>query len=129
MEYISTKELIDEVAKRHGIILDDKDPILVTLTLNELIIENYVKAIEASVSKINARQIENAKLVGEDIISKGAKFLIQFIPNQYDQKSLVSTKDHQVSNLKYLLISHLWILCSAYLFGMFSFWIFEQIAR
>lgn len=75
MEQLSTKELVEEVAKRHGIVLDDKDPILVTLTLNELIIENYVKAVEGSISKINARQIEIAKLVGEEIVTKGALYL------------------------------------------------------
>lgn len=86
MEHFSTKDLIDEVAERHGIMLDEKDPILVTLTLNELIIENYIKAVEASISKINARQIENAKLVGEEIITKGAQYLIK-AQIQYDVKN------------------------------------------
>jgi hypothetical protein len=33
--------LIGEVAKRHNALLGPNDPILVTLTLNELILEDY----------------------------------------------------------------------------------------
>lgn len=127
MEHLSTKELIDEVAKRHGIMLDEKDPILVTLTLNEIIIENYIKAVEASISKINARQIENAKLVGEEIITKAANYLAtenaKYSHNSI-QNSISSENSSENSNLKSkvkLKFKH----CFAFSLGIMSLWMVQ----
>lgn len=126
MEQLSTKELIDEVAKRHGIMLDEKDPILVTLTLNELIVENYIKAVEASIAKVNTRQIETAKLVGEEIVSKGAHFLVAEISKaEFSFDKLTSShKMHE----RHASDSNFAIVIS-FIFGAFTFWLFANLLK
>lgn len=120
MEHFSTKELIDEVAKRHGIMLDDKDPILVTLTLNELIIENYIKTFEASISKLNAKQIENARLVGTEIVAKGAHFLVEEIAEAKHLFGTIASNDNikEKQNLESDLL-----IMSGIAMGAFLFWL------
>lgn len=126
MEQLSTKELIDEVAKRHGMMLDEKDPILVTLTLNEVIIENYVKAVEASISKINARQIENAQNVGIEIISKGAHFLVNEIAEAKHLCGTNASNDNikEAPNLDSGLL-----LLSGIGMGAFLFWLTNVLCK
>jgi hypothetical protein len=124
MDHLSTKELVDEVAKRHGIMLDEKDPILVTLTLNEIIIENYIKAVEASISKINARQIENAQNVGIEIVTKGANFLVNEIAEAKHLFGTIASNDNikEAPNLDSGLL-----LLSGIAMGAFLFWLGNAI--
>jgi hypothetical protein len=43
---VDIKRLIGEVAARHGVVLKESDPIFLTVTLNQLVLEEYVKLIE-----------------------------------------------------------------------------------
>jgi hypothetical protein len=76
------KELIGEVAKRHHILLSEDDPVLVTLTLNELIltraiaqIEAHIEACKEQVSIAAAEHIAASKALAEDIVTAGAAYL------------------------------------------------------
>mgnify|MGYP000941184566 FL=1 len=39
------KEIIDEIAKKHHIILDEADPILAVISANEMILDEYINKI------------------------------------------------------------------------------------
>ncbi len=76
------KELIGEVAKRHHILLSEDDPVLVTLTLNELIltraiveIEAHIQACKEQASIAAAEHIAASKALAEDIVTAGAAYL------------------------------------------------------
>ena len=40
------KELIDEIAKKHHIILDEADPILAVVSANEMIFDEYINKVD-----------------------------------------------------------------------------------
>ena len=40
------KELIDEIAKKHHIILDEADPILAVISANEMIFNEYINKVD-----------------------------------------------------------------------------------
>jgi len=44
---MDVQRLIGEVARRHNVLLGPDDPILVTLTLNELILTGYLERVQA----------------------------------------------------------------------------------
>lgn len=64
---IDFDEIRKTVAIRHGVLLESNDPVLVTVTLNELVLSRYVeilteqneahrKAIEAALRKVSQMQ-------------------------------------------------------------------------
>lgn len=40
------KEIIDEIAKKHHIILDEADPILAVISANEMIFDEYINKVD-----------------------------------------------------------------------------------
>jgi hypothetical protein len=73
--------LISEVARRHHILIDRNDPILVTVTLNELVLERMVARIEAGAQAARAeiaagaaQQIEAAKTIASRLITAAAGY-------------------------------------------------------
>ncbi len=76
------KALIGEVAKRHHVLLSEDDPVLVTLTLNELILTRAIAEIEAHIQACKeqssiaaAEHISASKALAEDIVTAGAAYL------------------------------------------------------
>ncbi len=76
-EIITVKELIAKVAEKHKVLLSDEDPILVTVTLNELILKNYIDAnireiekLKISLSSIYSKQEEQAAVVVKTIMDQ-----------------------------------------------------------
>lgn len=49
------QELKKEVAKRHNVVLGDKDPILVTLTMNELVLNSYLERMQTLFNETQER--------------------------------------------------------------------------
>lgn len=81
MSSLSPQELIGEVAKRHNVLLGPNDPILVTLTLNELILSGYVDRIEQGLfrsldhlSGAQAQHIDAAREIASGIITRAADY-------------------------------------------------------
>ena len=81
MAPLSVKELIGEVAKRHGVLLGPNDPILVTLTLNELIVGAYVQQLEQALtgaldqlSGAQAQHTEAAREIASGIVTRAAEY-------------------------------------------------------
>jgi len=82
MEQSAIREAIAEVARRHNLLLDPDDPLLVTLTLNELalnrIIAKQLAAIEAAQDQISAgtvQQLETAREVAGILITGAARYM------------------------------------------------------
>ncbi|RCT89649.1 hypothetical protein [Acinetobacter baumannii] len=76
--------LIQEVAKRHHVLLSPDDPIFITVTLNELIIKDYLAQAEMKLSEteqtiyeMQAKSIQDSKIVAEKIVTEGAKYLYE----------------------------------------------------
>lgn len=81
MAALSVQELIGEVAKRHNVLLGPHDPILVTLTLNELIVAGYVDRINVALadtldqlSGAQAQHIGAAREIASGIITRAADY-------------------------------------------------------
>lgn len=81
MNVLNRDDLIAEVAARHKVLLDDKDPILVTLTLSELVLGRYVEKINAlgadhqkALAAALAQQLVLAKETGGRIITDAADY-------------------------------------------------------
>lgn len=84
MDQAVIREAIAEVARRHNLLLDHDDPLLVTLTLNELalnrIIAKQLAAIEAAQDQISAgaaQQIETARDVAGILITGAARYMAE----------------------------------------------------
>ena len=82
MERAQIEEAIGEVARKHNLLLSPDDPLLVTITLNEVILrrvlEGQRQAIEAAQDQISAgtaQQIEAAKQVAGIIVTGAADYL------------------------------------------------------
>ncbi|GEJ56623.1 hypothetical protein [Anaeromyxobacter diazotrophicus] len=79
---MDAKLLIAEVAKRHGILLDANDPVLVTVTLNELVLEEYLRRLSAAVEQgerravaASERQLAMAKQAAGEIVTRTAAYV------------------------------------------------------
>jgi hypothetical protein len=82
MNVLNKHDLIKEVAVRHKVLLDEKDPILVTLTLSELVLGSYVEKINAiglehqkALSAALAEQLILSKDTGGRIITDAANYV------------------------------------------------------
>ena len=77
---IVTERLIGEVAKRHDLLLSRDEPVLVIVTLNELILAEAPTQLRASLDAASetiagsaARHIEASKLIAEQLITAAAR--------------------------------------------------------
>ena len=82
MASIATERLIGEVAKRHDLLLSRDDPVLVTVTLNELILAEALAQLRASVEAAGediaasaAKHIEASKVIAEQLITAAADYV------------------------------------------------------
>jgi hypothetical protein len=82
MERREIEEAIGEVARKHNLLLSPDDPLLVTVTLNEVILRRIIaaqqQAIEAAQDQISAgaaQQIDAAKQVAGVIITGAADYV------------------------------------------------------
>lgn len=83
MDAIDTRELIDEVARRHGVLLDPGDPIFATVTLNERIVAGVVEQVAAmleattdQLSAAAAQQQEAARTTAAALITSSAAYIV-----------------------------------------------------
>lgn len=84
------KQIINEIAKKHHLILDENDPIFAIITANEIIFDDYIKQLEKAQIKIKA-DLESYK-----------QSLISDIQEEYKKyhQVLQELKLNQVTNLK-----------------------------
>ncbi|MBZ7995410.1 conjugal transfer protein TraM [Campylobacter canadensis] len=84
------KQIINEIAKKHHLILDENDPIFAIITANEIMFDDYIKQLEKAQIKIKA-DLESYK-----------QSLISDIQEEYKKyhQVLQELKLNQVTNLK-----------------------------
>lgn len=82
MAPIPLERLIGEVAKRHDLLLSRDDPVLVTVTLNELILAEALAQLQArleaaqqEIAASSAKQIEASKVIAEQLITASADYV------------------------------------------------------
>jgi hypothetical protein len=79
------RRLLGEVAERHGVVLRPDDPIFVTVTLNERLLQRYldraVAAAEQRLSLLTAEQYAGAKESAARIITDAAQHAAEHIRN------------------------------------------------
>jgi hypothetical protein len=65
---VDTKRLIGEVAKRHGLLLDEDDPVLLTVTLSEFILDEYVEKLNANLERAFSKEVDRARKEAEAVV-------------------------------------------------------------
>lgn len=73
---MEVQRLIGEVAKRHNVRLGPDDPILITVTLNELILAEYIEHVNVLIERAEnqasvgaAQQVEAAKELASKLVT------------------------------------------------------------
>ena len=82
MEHAEIEAAIGEVARKHNLLLSPDDPLMVLVTLNEMILarmlETQQRALEAALDQISAgaaQQMEAAREVAGVVITGGADYV------------------------------------------------------
>lgn len=105
--------LIQEVAKRHHVLLNEDDPILVTVTLNEIILKHYLdqtdnklSEVEQSFYEMQREALSNARATSEKIITSGATYLHENLQSASEgileqlKNTKLSSSESKVDNSK-----------------------------
>lgn len=77
---MDVQRLIGEVARRHNILVDPKDPILVTVTMNEVLLAEHVQLLQSALDRaqrvleqVSRAQVEVAKQSATRLIADGGR--------------------------------------------------------
>lgn len=77
---MNVQDLIGEVAKRHNVLVDPHDPIFVAVTLNELLLAEHVRKMQAAIDRgekatalASARQLELTKHTATELIAESSR--------------------------------------------------------
>src|SRR5512146_965976 len=77
---MDVQRLIGEVARRHNVLVDPGDPIFVAVTLNELLVTDYVQNVQAAIARAEVasaaacnEQIERVRQLAEQLVIGAAK--------------------------------------------------------
>jgi hypothetical protein len=102
MNVLNRNDLIAEVAVRHKVLLDEKDPILVTLTLSELVLGRYVEKVnelgeehQKALAAALAEQLALAKETGGRIITDASSYVSDEIRKTLDSVLAKAAKSIQ----------------------------------
>lgn len=77
---MNVQDLIGEVAKRHNVLVDPQDPIFVTVTLNELLLAEQVRKMQAALERAektaalaSSRHLEVARRTAADLLADSSR--------------------------------------------------------
>ncbi len=77
---MDVQTLIGEVAKRHNVLVDPKDPLFVAVTLNEILLEEHVRRIQEALDRAqrsavaaSQQQVDLARRSAAQLVTDGAK--------------------------------------------------------
>ncbi|EAJ7826549.1 conjugal transfer protein TraM [Campylobacter coli] len=113
---MNKKELIEEIAKKHHIILDENDPILAVVSANEIIFDDFLKKIDLLFIK-HKTDLESYKFNIFNEIREYSKsnqeilkdILTQAQTNQNTtkppQEKTEDTKEKKNTNINFLIIA------------------------
>lgn len=94
--------LIGEVAKRHGFLLDRNDPVLVTVTLNELMLARVASRIDRAVDAAR-RELASAAVAQRDASKSEASRLITAAAAEYADEQLRLAADGAADRIRAVL--------------------------
>ncbi len=109
MANTEVQELIAAVAKKHKLVLAVDDPVLVTVSLNELLLSRYVEKITAAVEAVEARtavgsvqQLEAAKMVARQIVTGAGDYIAERVKGAVleAQAGLTESGQRQIAEMK-----------------------------
>jgi hypothetical protein len=79
---MDVQHLIGEVARRHNVLVDPGDPIFVAVTLNELLVAEYVEAMELALARAekaaraaSREQVEQVRQAAAQLMNDSVKQL------------------------------------------------------
>ncbi len=79
---MNVQDLIGEVAKRHNVLVDPEDPVFVAVTLNELLLAEFVQKVQAALDRADtktdhatARYIDRARFAAASLMTDSSKQL------------------------------------------------------
>ncbi len=79
---MNVQDLIGEVAKRHNVLVDPHDPVFVAVTLNELLLAEYVERVQAALDRADTktdhattRYIDRARFAAASLMTDSSKQL------------------------------------------------------
>ncbi len=77
---MDVQQLIGEVARRHNVLVDPGDPIFVAVTLNELLVAEYVETVEIALARaektaraVSREQTEQARQAAAQLMTDAGK--------------------------------------------------------
>lgn len=83
---IDKQAIIEEVARKHKILLGSDDPILTTVAIHDVVIAEYIDQINRSIENlkselevINYRHLKNSKAIAKDIIGQASEIAAEQI--------------------------------------------------
>ncbi len=112
MTHAEVQELIAAVAKKHKLVLGLDDPVLVTVTLNELLLAKYVEKVNAVIETAGARtaagsaqQIEAAKTIARQIVTGAGDYIAERVKSAAleAQSVLAESGQKQIAELHQII--------------------------
>jgi hypothetical protein len=77
---MDVQQLVGEVAKRHNVLVDPSEPIFVSVTLNELLLAEHLRKVQAALEQAErtaalacSHQVEAAKWTAAQLMTDGAR--------------------------------------------------------
>jgi CHASE3 domain sensor protein len=77
---MDVQQLVGEVAKRHNVLVDPSEPIFVSVTLNELLLAEHLRKVQAALEQAertaalaSSRHVESARWAAAQLMTDGAK--------------------------------------------------------
>jgi hypothetical protein len=110
--HAEVQELIAAVAKKHKLVLGLDDPVLVTVTLNELLLAKYVEKVNAVIETAGARtaagsaqQIEAAKTIARQIVTGAGDYIAERVKSAAleAQSVLAESGQKQIAELHQII--------------------------
>ncbi|MBL4890248.1 MAG: hypothetical protein JKX91_00160 [Rhizobiaceae bacterium] len=105
MAKIDHQAIMDAVLKEHKVVLDKDDPIMVTVTINRLILQRYITEVEKILEKNNEKQtlvmklqLDQSKKAAQEIITKATDYASQQARQQFQEYQKELQGQHAVTN-------------------------------
>ncbi len=118
------RRLIAEVAERHRIVLRPDDPIFLTVTLNEIILQCYIERVESAVaaaeqrlSLMTAEHIADAREAASRMITDAAAYSAERLRDAANEAAQLVTEAVGRQRLEAEVTRHAGIVRAAYITG------------
>ncbi len=105
---METQVLIQEIQKKHQITLKPDDPVFVAVTLNELLLSQYLEKFQALLEEQNKlvvsqgiERLNQASAMGSEMVNRSLEALSQTLAENAPKVTNKFTTEIDVENLQY----------------------------